>query len=276
MDSRTAHPTSLMFAAKSIWRHRGLIIEMSRRDVIGRYRGSMMGLAWSFLYPILMLAVYTFVFSVVFKARWGVTEGESRIDFALILFVGLIAHGLFAECAQRAPNLILSNVNYVKKVIFPLEILAVTSVCSTLFHTGVSVLVLLAAMVLTGTPMHWTSLLLPIVLAPLIIATLGLAWLLASLGVFLRDVSQTIGIVTTVLMFLSPIFYPASSLPAEFQPLFALNPLTFVIEQSRNVVVWGRLPDWYGWCIYMAFAIGFTAFGFWWFQRTRKGFADVV
>ncbi len=276
MKSTAPYPSSLMAATRSIWRHRQLIVELTKRDVIGRYRGSFMGLAWSFVHPLVMLVVYTFVFSVVFKARWGTGASESHVDFALVLFVGLIVHGIFAESAQRAPSLVLSNVNYVKKIVFPLEILPVVAVGATLFHASVSLAVLLLGMLVTGAPLHPGIVLLPIIMAPLAIAVLGLSWILASLGVFLRDIQQTIGILSTVLMFLSPIFYPASALPASFQGLLALNPLTFVIEQARAVAFLDNPVNWIGWLLYLGCATLVAALGFSWFQRTRRGFADVV
>jgi lipopolysaccharide transport system permease protein len=235
-----------------------------------------LGLGWSLFNPLLMLVVYTFVFSVVFGARWGAGPVESKVDFGLILFVGLMVHGLLAELANRSPGLVLGNVNLVKKVVFPLEVLPVIALCSALFHITVSFAVFVGALLLFTGKVHVTLAFFPIVIAPLAIGLLGLGWLLASLGVFLRDVAHTTGIVTTVLLFLSPVFYPASALPATYRPLFMLNPLTFIIEQSREVVIWGRWPDWTGLGIYTVAATAFAAFGFWWFQRTRRGFADVV
>lgn len=262
--------------ANSLWQHRQLISQMTRREVIGRYRGSVMGLAWSFLNPVLMLIVYTFVFSVVFKARWGGGGEESQVDFAVILFVGMIVHGLFAECINRAPSLILSNVNYVKKVIFPLEILPVIAMCSALFHTLVSLVVLLIAILLLGASLTWTVLLFPIVIFPLLLATMGFAWFLAALGVYVRDIAQITGMITTVMMFLSPVFYPLSALPEKYQALLQLNPLTFMIEESRKVLVFGQLPDIAGWIMYLLVSSLIAWFGFAWFQKTRKGFADVL
>lgn len=270
------HPTSLAALARSLWQHRDLIMQMTRREVIGRYRGSIMGLAWSFFNPILMLVVYTFVFSVVFKARWGTGVDESQTGFAIALFVGMIVYGLFAEIVNRAPLLILSNVNYVKKVIFPLEILPVISMGAALFHALISVAVLIIAILLINGSLAWTALFFPLVILPLLIATLGIAWFLASLGVFVRDVGQTIGIITTVVMFVSPVFYPVSALPEKFQIWLMLNPLTFVIEQSRAVMIFGKLPDWTGLGIYAAASLFMAWAGFWWFQKTRKGFADVL
>lgn len=276
IDPHAAQPTSILAIAKSLWRHRQLIVQMTKREVVGRYKGSAFGLAWSIFNPVFMLIVYTFVFSVVFKARWGTGSEESKAQFAVLLFVGLIVHGLFAEVLNRAPTLILSNVNYVKKVIFPIEILPIITMGAALFHTVISLAVLLVAVVATSGMLHWTVIFMPLVLLPLIILTLGLAWMLASLGVFLRDVSQTIGIVTMVMMFLAPVFYPVSALPQEFRTWIMANPLTFIIEQARDVLIWGRSPNWLGLGIYTIVAMLIVWLGFAWFQKTRKGFADVL
>lgn len=259
----------------SFWRNRQLIKTLVHREVVGRYRGSFMGILWSFFNPVLMLSVYTFVFSVIFKARWG-SGGDSKTEFALILFAGLIVFNLFSECIIKAPTLILMNANYVKKVVFPLEILPWVTLGSALFHTLISLGVWLCAyVILFGIP-HATVLLLPAILLPLLLLTAGLTWGLASLGVYLRDVAQFIGLVTTVLMFLSPIFYPASALPENYRHLLLANPLTLVIEQVRNVLFWGKMPDALQLAIYLAGATVVAWAGFAWFQKTRKGFADVL
>ena len=276
INPHAAQPTSLVALGKSLWRNRQLVVQMTRRDVVGRYKGSAFGLAWSFFNPMVMLAVYTFVFSVVFKARWGLGSTESKTQFAVVLFVGMIVHGLWAEVLNRAPSLILGNVNYVKKVVFPLEILPVISMGAALFHGFVSLGVLLMAFALFNGYLHWTVVLTPLVLLPLVILALGVAWMLASLGVFLRDVSQTIGIITTVMLFLAPVFYPVTALPEEFRPVIMANPLTFIIEQAREVLIWGHLPDWTGLGIYTLVATIVAWAGYAWFQKTRKGFADVL
>ncbi|WP_241048181.1 ABC transporter permease [Achromobacter xylosoxidans] len=249
---------------------------MSKRDVIGRYRGSALGLAWSFFNPVVMLTVYTFVFAVVFKARWGTGGEENKGQFALVLFTGMLVHALFAEVVNRAPTLILGNTNYVKKVVFPLEILPVITMGAALFHTLVSLAVLVGAFLLLNGFLHWTVILAPLVLLPLIVLTLGFAWFLASLGVFLRDVGQTVGIITAVLLFMSPVFYPISAIPERIRPWLMANPLTFIIEQMREVVIWGRLPNWLGLGIYLLGAALVAWAGYAWFQKTRKGFADVL
>lgn len=276
MNPHAAQPTSLIALALTLWRNRQLITQLTKREVVGRYRGSALGLLWSFLSPVLMLVVYTFVFSVVFKARWGVGGEETKTQFAVVLFVGLIVHGLFAEVLNRAPRLILSNVSYVKKVVFPLDILPAVSMGAALFHALASLVVLLIAFIIFNGYLHWTALFTPLVLLPLVILTLGLSWIFASLGVFIRDISQTIGIVTTVMLFLSPVFFPITALPAEYRPLIIANPLTFIIEQAREVLIQGHLPDWVGLGIYTLAATAVAWAGYAWFQKTRKGFADVL
>jgi lipopolysaccharide transport system permease protein len=277
MNPHASQPISLKALFASLWRNRQLISQMTKRDVIGRYKGSVMGLTWSFFNPIFMLSVYTFVFSVVFKGRWSnAGADENRTQFALLLFVGMIVQGLFAEVLTRAPGLILGNVNYVKKVVFPLEILPVISMGAALFHSLISLMVLLIAFVIFNGFVHWTSLFAPLVLFPLVVAALGFSWIIASLGVFIRDVGQTIGIIMTVIMFLSPVFYPISAVPEKFRPWLMANPLTFIINQSREVLIWGHLPDWGGLTLYLLVSFGVAWMGYAWFQKTRKGFADVL
>jgi lipopolysaccharide transport system permease protein len=259
----------------SFWRNRGLIFALTQREVLGRYRGSFVGIFWPFFNPVFMLVVYTFVFSVVFNARWN-SGGDSRAEFALVLFAGLLIFNLFAECVSRSTSLILSNVNYVKKVVFPLEILPWVSLGGALFHFGISLGVwLVAYTIFFGMP-HATVLLLPLILIPFVIFLIGLTLFLSALGVFLRDVSQLVGILITVFMFLSPIFYPASALPLKYQGLFMLNPLTPIIEMTRDVLYWGKTPSFIllGLCYLISILV--ACIGFSWFQKTRKGFADVL
>ena len=276
MNPNANQPASLLSMGKSLFQHRDLILQMTKREVVGRYKGSIMGLAWSFFNPILMLTVYSFVFSVVFKARWGLGDDESKTHFAVVLFVGMIVHGLLAEVLNRAPGLIISNVNYVKKVVFPLEILPVTSMGAALFHSFISLVVLLIALIILNGNMHWTAVFIPLVLLPLVILTLGLAWMLASLGVFIRDIGQAIGIITTVMLFMSPVFFPLSAMPEKYHPLIMANPLTFIIEQAREVLIFGHLPNWFGLGLYMLVASVVAWAGFALFQKTRQSFADVL
>jgi lipopolysaccharide transport system permease protein len=259
----------------SFWKNRSLIRALVKREIVGRYRGSFLGIFWSFFNPLLMLAVYTFVFSVVFQARWSGGAG-SKTEFALVLFAGMMMFSFFSECINRAPSLILTNANYVKKVVFPLDILPWVSLGAAIFHFIISLFVwLIAYIVLFGMP-HLTVFMLPLILIPLMLLVMSISWMLASLGVYLRDVSQFIGIFTTMLMFLSPIFYPAEALPEAYRTFIYLNPLTVVIEQARDVLFWGELPNFYILTIYTLVAIILAWLGFAWFQKTRKGFADVL
>lgn len=259
----------------SLWRNHSLIGALIKREVVGRYRGSFMGILWSFFNPIFMLAVYTFVFSFIFKARWSVGS-DSKAEFALVLFSGLMIFNIFAECINRSPSLILSNVNYVKKVVFPLEILPWVTMGAALFHALISLVVWLIAYVACFGVPHVSLVALPLVIAPLILFIMGLSWWLASLGVFLRDVAQFIGVITMTMMFLSPIFYPATALPEEYRSFLFMNPLTPAIEQARQVLFWGNMPDYKLLAIYTLAAAAVAWGGFAWFQKTRKGFADVL
>lgn len=262
-----------MFA--SLWRNRSLVMALAKRDVVGRYRGSFLGLFWSFFNPLLMLAVYTFVFSVVFQARWGVGS-ESKTEFALVLFIGLIVFNLFAECFVRSPGLILANVNYVKKVIFPLEVLPFVTLGSAIFHTLISLFVwILAYTVFFGIP-HVTVFYFPLIVIPLAFFILGVSWALSALGVYLRDLSQVVGILSTVLMFLSPIFYPVTAIPESYRIFLYANPLMLSIEQARAVMFFGKSPDWLLLGGYWVVMICVAWIGFVCFQKTRKGFADVL
>lgn len=259
----------------SLWRNRELIIALTNREVIGRYRGSFIGILWSFFNPVFMLAVYTFVFSVVFKARWH-AGSDSKTEFALVLFAGMIVFSLFSECINRAPTLVLSNPNYVKKVVFPLEILPWVNLGASLFHGAISLAVwLIVYFAFFGLP-HTTALFLPLIALPLVLFIMGLSWWLAALGVYLRDISQFLGIVTTTLMFLSPIFYPTTALPETYRGILFLNPLTPIIEQTRDALFWDKSPDFSILLIYSSASAVIAWLGFAWFQKTRKGFADVL
>lgn len=260
---------------RSLVQHRGLALSLIRREVIGRYRGSMLGTLWSFFNPLLMLLIYTFVFSVVFQARWKGGSG-SKTEFAMVLFSGLLVFNVFSECLNRAPTLVVMNVNYVKKVVFPLEILPVVSQGAAVFHGLVSFAVwFVFYFIFFGLP-HATAWLFPVVILPLMFLLLGLGWFLASLGVYLRDVAQFVGLLVTALMFLSPIFYPVSALPEQYQSVMRLNPMTPVIEQVRGVLIAGVVPAWPSYFLQLGGSLAVAWFGFSWFQKTRKGFADVL
>lgn len=272
MQKFSASP-GVMFT--SVWHNRALIAALIKREVIGRYRGSFMGILWSFFNPIVMLAIYTFVFSFIFNSRWTAAS-DSKAEFALILFAGLMVFNLFSECITRAPSLIISNANYVKKVVFPLEILPCVVVGASLFHALISLIVWLIAYYFAFGLPPTTIIYLPLVIVPLLLIILGLSWGLASIGVYMRDVAHFIGLVTTGLMFLAPIFYPATAVPQEYRSYLQFNPLTAAVEGVRNVLFWGVQPDWQVLGIYAGIGVFVAYMGFAWFQKTRKGFADVL
>lgn len=267
---------SIISQVKFMYSQKSLINQFIKREITGRYKGSYLGILWSFITPLLMLVIYTFVFSVVFKARWGTGADTSKVEFALLLFAGLIVFNIFSEVLVSASSLITSNVNYVKKVIFPLEILSIVSVGSSLFHGAISMIILIFAEIILMGTLHWTLILVPLIILPICLVALGLSWILASLGVYLRDIGQLIGVIVPGLMFLSPIFYPISAIPSELQYLYWINPITYVVEDVRRVVVWGKLPHW-DWIV-CGILIGITVsvIGLVWFKKTRKGFADVL
>lgn len=238
-----------------------------------------MGLAWTFLVPILMLAIYTFMFGTVFQMRWaakGAPATEGSLGFALTLFIGLITHSFATEVITRAPSIIVSNANMVKRLVFPLEIFPVMVVSTALLQYFVSLLIFLAFQLFVTGSISIGTLWLPIIILPFTILMCGLSWLIAGASVYLRDIGQLMGLAATVLLFMSPIFYPISMLPDHLWPIFIFNPLTFIIEQSRVVVFSNSPPDWAGLLIYYVVAFGFAGAGFAAFQRMRRGFSDVL
>jgi len=270
------YSASMLTMFASLYSHRSLILQLARRGVAGRYKGSLIGGGWSLISPLLLLGIYTFAFGVVLNVRSG-DRLETGIDsFAIFLFSGLAVHALLAECINNAPRLIVTNASYVKKVVFPIEILAWVTLSSALFHLGISFLVLVGAQLFVNQSLSWTIILFPLIVAPLLLFAVGLTWFFAALGVYVRDISQISGLISTGLLFLAPVFYPLSRLPESYQSLLYLNPLTFVIEEGRRVLLLGMLPDWVGLGLYTLAALGMAQFGFWWFQRSRRGFSDVL
>jgi lipopolysaccharide transport system permease protein len=257
-------------------KHVHLIRQLTRREIAARYRGSVLGVLWSLVTPLLTLALYTFLFGVVFRTRWNVDAPEGRLEFALILFVGLIVHGLLAECLGRAPSLILQHANLVKRVVFPLELLAWSLVGSALFNATLGLMVWAAAATAAGHAPGWTALWIPLVWLPLLLLSMGVTWFLASVGVYLRDIHHVIGLVTMVLLFLSPIFYRLEAVPPDFRLLVQINPLTFIVEQTREVLVWHRSPDLPRLAWAMVIGVASAGLGLACFQHMRRGFADVL
>lgn len=265
---------NLTSGLSSLYTNRSLLRSLVIRDIATRYRGTMLGFLWAVVYPLMMLAVYAVVFGGVFNARWS--GGGSMKDFVLMLYCGLIIHGVFSETLTRSPTAVLSNTSYVKKVVFPLELLPFTHLASAMFNMLVSLGLLCVFLLIQNHTIPVTALLVPLVLMPLLLLTAGLAWFLAAIGVFFRDVGQMIGVAMSVLLFLSPIFYPASSTPALAQKLIYLNPLTYPIEELRAVLILGVQPDWLHWLAYFTVAILIAIVGLWIFQKSRPAFADVI
>lgn len=257
------------------WRQRGLLRQLVSREIQQRFRGSWLGLGWSVLTPLAMLAVYTFVFRMVLKARWPGAP-DSNVEFALQIFSGLLIFGLFSEVIGRAAVLIVEQPNLVKKVIFPLELLPWVSTLSSLFFASVSFFVLVGGLLVMrdGVTVHLLSV--PFILAVFLPMLLGLSWLLASLGVYLRDINHVVGLILTPMLFLSPIFYPVSAMPLIAQQMMIINPLTLIISSLRQAALGNQWPDFtaLGWYFIVSIIVAWG--GAWCFEKTRKGFADVI
>ena len=264
-----------LYPLQLAWRHRRLLQEMTRREIARRYRGSALGALWLVLAPLLMLAVYAFVFGVVFQVRWG-GVGDSKAMFAAVLFCGVSVFAVFADVLNRSPMLIIENTNYVKKVVFPLEILSFVAVLAASLHFLFSLVVLLF---FTTVSMGWppaSVLALPLVLVPFLLVLVGLSWIVAAFGVFLRDVAQVTGFITTALMFLSPVFYPITAVPEAYRTLLWLNPMSHVVEMLRAVVLFGQWPSVSEVALWWGVAMAVLWAGHAVFRRLRSGFADVL
>lgn len=268
-------PASLFEFFGSLIEHRDLVFRLSSREFTQRFRGSMLGVAWAVLVPLFTAAVYTFVFSTVFKARWlGTIDGP--FDFAIIVLVGMLVHAIFAESVARAPTLVIGNANYVKKVIFPLEILPVVVVMTALVNASIGILIVLLGNLILNGKIYLTVVLLPFVIAPYLLFVVALVFFFAAAGVYLRDLSQVVSLLITLTLFLTPIFFPIEAVPESFRSAIWFNPLTFVVQQARDVTIFGNLPDFFGLSIYTLAAIATLSCAFWVFQRLRNGFGDVL
>ena len=257
-----------------VWEHRQLIVQLVRRDILSRYRGSFGGIFWSFFHPLLMLAIYTLVMGYFLKVKWPGTTNS--LQYSVVLFSGLILFNFLTECIERAPGLILTNPNYVRKIVFPLEILPWVAVFASMFHTVLSLAAWLVFDLAVYRSLNWTLVFVPLLIAPLMLMAVGLCWFISSTGVFIRDVGHVVTLVTRALMFLSPLFYTVNDVPATFRGILMVNPLTFVIEQARAVMIQGSIPDWSGLMLYWAASVVAAWLGFVWFQHARDGFADVL
>jgi lipopolysaccharide transport system permease protein len=268
-----AHPFAFLHTG---WVHRALILRLARRKVDARYRGSILGSLWAWIQPLLLLAVYTFVFAVVFEARWGIDGDIGATPFALAAFAGMVYYGVFSECVNEAPNMMLANQAFIRQVRFPVEVLPWVTLMASLFAFAIHLVLLVAFELIVLGRVPWSLVLVPFVACPLILITLGVTWLLSSAGVFIRDLGQIAGVATTALLFLSPIFYPASRIPEPFQPIYSINPFATLIEAFRGALFDGGIPDpaalaWVALAGWFLSWIGFLAF-----MRAKDGVADVL
>lgn len=266
-----------LLGVRIVVQHRDLLRQMLRRNIAARYRGSVLGLVWSFAHPLMMLAVYSFVFGIVFKARWGVESlGDNPASFPLIMFCGMAIFNIFSESINTSSVLVVSNAGLVKKVIFPLEILPIVTVMTSLIFGLAWFALLMVGTVFFLHQLSWTMLLLPVTMIPLLLISAGISFFVASLGVYLRDIPQLVGIITQILFFMTPIFYPIAIVPERLRWILEFNPLSSVVEETRKLFLYGQLPD-FGVCA-MLFVLSCVIFqlGLAWFVKTKKGFADVL
>lgn len=256
------------------WKSRHLIFELAKRDFCGKYRGSYGGVLWSLLQPLFLLTIYTIAFGVILKARWGYAGGTE--NYALMLFSGLLILNVFTECLTQAPKLIANNPNFVKKVVFPLEVLPIAMVLVALVHLllGISCW-LLGYIIFVGVP-KWTVIYLPVILLSFMPVLLGFGWLFSAIGVFVKDLHQLTAMVSHVLLFLTPIFYSIEAAPPKLQFFLALNPLTFIIDQVRLVLIFGEKPGMRGLALYLLLSVCFAWASLKIFKRLQPTFSDVV
>lgn len=273
LTAQTAH--------RKVWRplwelpaRADLIFSFAKRDLLGRYKGSALGIAWAVLTPVVMIAIFTFIFAGIFGARFG--AGDSHWDYALYLFCGLLPWTMFQETVQQSSNTIVANANLVKRVVFPLETLPAAQAFAALGNQLFATIALLIAAVVIRQNLQLTALWLPVLLIPQLLFALGAAWLIASLGVFLRDIAQGITLLLMAWMYLTPIIYPESIVPERFRWFIGINPFTSLVRSYRRIFLEGLPPDWRGLLYFTLVALVIFIFGYWWFARTRKNFADVI
>lgn len=249
-------------------------MSLAKRELVARYRGSALGLIWAILTPVVMIGIFTLIFAGIFKAKFGASG--SQWDYALYLFCGLLPWNAFQESLQSSASTIVTHANLVKRVVFPLETLPVSLSLAAIGNQMFGTLVLVLAILLLRHEFHATILFLPVLVIPQLLATLGAAWLLASMGVFVRDIVQGVGLVLMAWFYLTPIIYPESLVPERYRSVINLNPFTALVRNYRRILLENSVPDWKGLAYFLAFAALSFVIGYWWFARTRKNFADVI
>lgn len=261
----------------SLWKNRALALALARREIEQRYKAHRLGIVWVLASPLVLLGVYTFVFSVVFPTRLTERDDERLGVFSLAVFAGLLTFGVFREVASRACGLIIRNRHFVTKVVFPLEVLALAEILTALFNFAVGMAVWLVGylVVLGGVP-SWHALLVPLWILPLCLASLGASWILAALGTFLRDLSNVVEMGITVLFFVTPIFFRLDRLPDRFRRLLSYNPLAHVIQGVRAALLDHATPDWAWFAWAMAVSAALAVLGYAFFMKSKRAFADVL
>lgn len=265
---------------RSIWEHRRLIGNFASRDLAERHKGALLGMGWNFLSPLLTLAVYTIVFGYIFGQRWDKGNLPDKLDFPLTFFAGNILFHIFAECANRGPTLVSGKPNLVRKVVFPLEILPVAAVWSACVQAIITAALLLVVLALVGGigALHWHIVLFPVVMLPLVMISIGVAWALSAIGVFLRDLRHVVVVCTQLLMFMTPLFYKVDRIPEQYPWLRAIiehNPMSVIVESGRRILLWGEMPDWVALQWTIVFGAGVMLIGHFIFSAMRRSMADV-
>lgn len=268
-------PPSPLAPFKALAAHAALVVELTRREVDGRYRGASLGVLWALVSPFLLLCIYAIAFGTVMGGRWPEVRA-SDTPFSIVLFAGMIPYFVLSECMVRSPELVVANPAYVKRVVFPLEVLPWPMLLSALFHCLMNVLVFIAMRLVMERDFEWTVVYLPCVILPIAIVGLGISWFMSSIAVYVRDVRQVMGLASMAILFLSSVMIPLATVPPQYKAIFLLNPLSFIAEQSRAVLIWGQAPDWAGLAAYTAVALAFMYAGYVWFASTKRGFADVL
>ncbi len=267
---------NLSSIARHLFGYRDLIRQFTVREVMVRHKGTSLGLSWAIVQPLLTLAIYTFIFGFVFSNRWGRLGGFEWADFSLHFFAGFVVFSIFSETVNRSPTFVTEHPNLVRKVVFPLEILPVTALGASLVYAGFGLGLLMLATGVLAQTVSWTLVLFPLVLAPLLMITLGVSWFFASLGAFIRDFKQVVPVLTQLVFFMTPIFYDVNQISEKFRWVILLNPLTLVVENSRRTLLWSEMPNWLELRVLYAVGVVVMVLGYAWFAKSKRGLADVL